>query len=135
MEWANIIVTLVVGLISGSLGGSFINWILNIKTTRFNANYERKLVRYYHITTMIELFLHTEEVLNSVTKTIWDVKSVSIEENKSRAWNDLLVNKRQLDLITNNSNVIDAYKNFLNIPDDLSYEKLIQAMKKDLWKS
>lgn len=135
MEWINILVTLVVGIAGGSIGGAIINRFLDNRATRFNANYERKLNRYTHIITMIELYLHTENVMFSINTSMWDVREVSVEENQKRTWNDLLVNGRQLEFIADNPMLLDAYKRFLQKPNDTSYEKLLLEMKHDLWKT
>lgn len=133
MEWANIVTSLIVGIVGGSVGGAIINWIIQKKSTRYTANYERKLNRYYHITTIIELYLHIEDILYSISMSMWDVRTVSIEENKKRAWSDLQINKRQLQFITNDKDVHRSYSAFLKKPTEKNYDAVISAMKKDLW--
>ena len=130
MDWIN----LIVALITGTLGGSLFNYFSEKKKMENSANYDRKLNRYYHITAIIELFLNTEESKYSINMSMWDTSNTSLEENKKKAWNDLRINKRQLLLITNDKSVHRTYDEFLDNPDANTYEKLLLAMKKDLWR-
>lgn len=131
----NIIGTVLTSIVSGSVGGAFINFILKRKSKRFESNYERKLARYFHITTIMELYLYTEIAQYSISMTAWEVRSCSLEENKRRALNDLLVNKRQLCFITNDKKVHSTYEDFFEDPCDKTYQEVLLAMKKDLWEN
>jgi hypothetical protein len=81
----------------------------------------------------MELFLYTEESKYSINMSMWDVQSVSVEENKKRALNDLLVNRRYLLFITNDKQVHTSYDRFLEKPDKNEFENVLLAMRNDLW--
>lgn len=127
------LITIVVAVVSGSIGGVIISYFLSQRSKRFEANFDRKLGRYFNISTMTELYLYTEESRYSVLISGWNPLTTSIKENKERAWNDLMVNRRQLFFITKNIKVINAYDAFLENANQNNYEKLLVAMKEDIW--
>ena len=113
MEWISIAMTVLGGIFSGTFCGSIVNAMLKRRAIRNESNFERKLARYHHITTFMELFLYTEESKHSIIADMWDMQTLSIEENQKRAWNVLLTNKRQLLFITIIKKYTQPMANFL----------------------
>lgn len=85
--------------------------------------------------TMMELYLHPDIAKYSISMNGWECRSCSIEENKIRAFNDLLVNKRLLYFVTDDKKVHSTYENFIVNPCEENFLAVLSAMRKDIWEN
>ena len=135
MDLINVVISGVIALITGSVGGVIVSWVLGKKEKRFNENFERKMEKYVSMITYCEVYLNPEESKHAAKNLGWDARIISNEENKIRAYQCLKVLRSQIIFLCKNESLLMMkYDAFLSEANEGNYQQLVLAMKNDLWK-
>ena len=129
------ITTILLSIFSSSLVSLLISTIL-LDPLKEKKKYifTQKQQIYHSLIVFAQIVLYPSAAKFSLHVTYYDITQLSDKKNVSNALNDLKMSIPRLKLITKNSKVVHSVQQFIDEPNESTFDALVHILQKDLYK-
>ncbi len=127
--------TVIISILSSSLFTVILSsTVLEPLKERRKYIFDEKKKVYESLIVFAQIVLFPQEARFSLKVERYDLNTLTDEECITNALNDLKMAIPKLKMITKNHKVIIAIHNFINVPDESSFNSLVNVLQRDLYK-
>lgn len=129
------IISIIISIFSSSIITLFLStFILNPLQEKKKYIFDEKKCVYESIIVFAQIVLFPKEAKYSLGVARYNIQELSDEQNVQNAINDLKMAIPKVKLLTKNNNVLDRLKHFIDDRNEESFDILVWALRKDLYK-
>lgn len=129
------IISIIISIFSSSIITLFLStFILNPLQEKKKYIFGEKKCVYESIIVFAQIVLFPKEAKYSLGVARYNIQELSDEQNVQNAINDLKMAIPKVKLLTKNNNVLDRLKHFIDDRNEESFDILVWALRKDLYK-